>query len=210
MHGPQRTAYDEVMAFYREEEANFAELPAEELQPLHTLAASAVPYQGNVIPPAKAAVVRLRNILAEMLPAERAAALAKVDQYEGRISAHADFAKLGPQAQARVMGLSISARTDIGAARFVPGVRDRVQRYLDREYQEQLAMLTRLSELVGKPVPEGEDPAPVPTVQYVPASSLRPDCDLPYITTTGELETWIYALRTAAQIELAKGKRISL
>lgn len=210
MHGPQRTVYDEVMAFYREEAANFAELPAEELQPLHTLADSAMPYQGGVIPPAKAAVARLRGLLAEMLPAERTAALAKVDQYEARISAHSDFAKLDPQEQARVMELSASARADIGTARFVPGVRDRVQRYLDREYQEQLAMLTRLSEAAGKPIPEGDDAPPVPTVQYVPASSLRPDCDLPYITTTGELETWIYALRTAAQAELAKGKRISL
>ena len=34
MHGPQRVAYDEAIAFLREEEANFAELPSAEVQPL--------------------------------------------------------------------------------------------------------------------------------------------------------------------------------
>jgi len=67
MHSPQRGAFDDAIAFLREEEANFAEVPAAEVQPLRDLAASAHPYQGNEVPAAKAAVSKLRGILAAIL-----------------------------------------------------------------------------------------------------------------------------------------------
>lgn len=51
----QRTAYDEAITFLREEETNFAELPAEEVQPLRDLAASPHPFRGGGVPAAKAA-----------------------------------------------------------------------------------------------------------------------------------------------------------
>jgi len=38
MHGPQRKAYDEAIAFLREEEANFVELAPEETQLLRDMA----------------------------------------------------------------------------------------------------------------------------------------------------------------------------
>ena len=62
MHGPQRNAYDEAIAFLREEEANFVELPSEEAQPLRDLAASAHPYRGGAVPAAKTAVAKLRGL----------------------------------------------------------------------------------------------------------------------------------------------------
>ena len=69
MRGAQRVAYDESITFLREEEANFAEVPAIEVQPLRDLAASAHPYRGNGVPKAKAAVSKLRAILADLLKA---------------------------------------------------------------------------------------------------------------------------------------------
>ena len=63
MHGAQRTAYDEAISFLGTEEANFAELPPEEVKPLRDLAASAHPFRGNAVPSAKAAVARLGIVL---------------------------------------------------------------------------------------------------------------------------------------------------
>ena len=69
MRGAQRVAYDESITFLREEEANFAEVPAIEVQPRRDLAASAHPYRGNGVPKATAAVSKLRAILADLLKA---------------------------------------------------------------------------------------------------------------------------------------------
>jgi hypothetical protein len=56
----------------------------------------------------------------------------------------------------------------------------------------------------------GKPPPSAPPVRYTPASSLRPQCNLPFIATDAELDQWLAALRQAAQAELEKGKRISL
>jgi hypothetical protein len=71
MNGPQKAAYDEAIAFLREEEANFHDLPAEDVQPLRDLAQAAAPYRGNAVPHAKAAVNKIRTAIAELLEQER-------------------------------------------------------------------------------------------------------------------------------------------
>ena len=99
MHGPQRIAYDESMAFVHDEEANFAEVPAAEVQPLRDLAASVHPYRGGAVPAAKAATAKVRGLLAEMLQAERDLALATLDAQEIRLQGVGDFAALDEPAR---------------------------------------------------------------------------------------------------------------
>ena len=212
MHGPQRTAFDEAIAFLREEEANFAEVPSGEVQPLRDLAASAHPYRGNGVPTAKAAVTKLRRILADLLKAERDRALATVDTQQARLQTVADFALLNESGRAQVMALTVEARAAIQSARFVTGIRDRLQRYLTQDYPAQLALASRLA--APAPPPPGKPgdktlPPAIP-VRYTSATSLRPQCSLPYIATEADLDQWLAALRMAAQAELEKGNRISL
>jgi hypothetical protein len=146
MHGPQRTAYDEAIAFLREEEANFAELPATEVQPLRELAASARPYSGSILPAAKAAVTRLRELLAELLKAERETALETLRAQQVRLQAAEEFASLDESAWKQVLAPTVTAGAAIQSARFVTSIRDRLQRYNAQEYPAQLAMAARLSE----------------------------------------------------------------
>jgi hypothetical protein len=208
MHGPQRAAFDDAITFLREEEANFAEVPAVEVQPLRDLAASAHPYRGNAVPKAKAAVTKLRGILADLLKAERERALATVDTQSARLQAIEDFAALTEANRSQVLALTVEARAAIQSARFVTGIRDRLQRYLTQDYPAQLALLARL---VAPPAKPGGKPGDkTPPVRYTPATSLRPHCDLPFIATEADLEQWLAALRTAAQAELKNGNRISL
>jgi hypothetical protein len=208
MHGPQRAAFDDAITFLREEEANFAEVPAVEVQPLRDLAASAHPYRGNAVPKAKAAVTKLRGILADLLKAERERALATVDTQSARLQAIEDFAALTEANRSQVLALTVEARAAIQSARFVTGIRDLLQRYLTQDYPAQLALLARL---VAPPAKPGGKPGDkTPPVRYTPATSLRPHCDLPFIATEADLEQWLAALRTAAQAELKNGNRISL
>lgn len=208
MHGPQRAAFDDAITFLREEEANFAEVPVLEVQPLRDLAASAHPYRGNAVPKAKAAVTKLRDLLADLLKAERDRALANVDTQSARLQAIEDFATLTEANRTQVLALTVEARAAIQSARFVTGIRDRLQRYLAQDYPAQLALLARLA---APPAKTGGEPGDkTPPVRYTPATSLRPQCDLPYITTEADLDQWLAALRTAAQAELKNGNRISL
>jgi hypothetical protein len=212
MHGAQRVAYDESITFLREEEANFAEVPAIEVQPLRDLAASAHPYRGNGVPKAKAAVSRLRAILADLLTAERDRALATLDTQQARLQAVEDFALLNESSRTQVLALTVEARAAIQTARFVTGIRDRLQRYLTQDYPAQLALASRLAAPAPQPPgkPGDKPPSPTPPIHYTSASSLRPQCDLPYIANETDLDQWLAALRAAAQAELKKGNRISL
>ncbi|MCF7788313.1 MAG: BREX system P-loop protein BrxC [Prosthecobacter sp.] len=212
MHGPQRNAFDEAITFLREEEANFAEVPAAEVQPLRDLAASLHPYRGNGVPSAKAAVTKLRGILADLLKAEREQALATLDTQQARLQAVEDFTALDESGRTQVLALTHAAREAIQSARFVTGIRDRLQRYLTQDYPAQLALASRLAAPIPTPPakPGDKTPPSPPPVRYTSATSLRPQCNLPYIASESDLDQWLAALRTAAQAELEKGNRISL
>jgi len=212
MHGPQHVAYDEAIAFLREEEANFAEVPAAAVQPLRDLAASAHPYRGNTLPSARVAVSKLRDLLAELLQAEREQALATLDAQQARLQAAEDFTSLEESARQQVMAPSIAARKAIQTDRFVPGIRDRLQRSSTQDYPAQLALASRLAVSLTPPNGKTGDqatPPPVP-VSYTPATSLRPQCSLSYLASEADLDSWLTALRAVASEELKKGNRISL
>jgi hypothetical protein len=212
MHGAQRAAFDNAIAFLREEEANFAEVPAVEVQPLRDLAASAYPYRGNGVPAAKAAVAKVRILLADLLKTERVLATSTMDAQAARLQATEDFAKLDEPGRTQVMAFTLAAREAIHSARFVTGIRDRLQRYLTQDYPAQLALASRLAAPATQPPgkPGDKTPPPTPPVRYTSATSLRPQCSLPYIATEADLDQWLAALRAAAKVELEKGNRISL
>lgn len=215
MHGAQRKAYDEAIGFLREEEANFAELPPAEAQPLRELASSAHPYRGNVVANAKSTATQLRGKLDELLKTEREKALAILAEQESRLRSIEDFALLDESARGQALATSQSVRRAIESTRFVASIRDQIQRYLAEGYPAQLALAAKLAaqararaaspELAGSP-----ESAPAPQVQYTPIGSLRPQCSLNFIATQADLEQWLDALRRAAQAELDKGHRISL
>jgi hypothetical protein len=212
MHGAQRTAYDEAVAFLREEEANFAELSPSEVQPLRDLAASAHPYKGSTVPAAKSAVSKLRGLIADLLKSERELANATLSAYGDRLRTIEDFASLDEPAREQVLAPTSAARSAIQSARFVTGIRDRLQRYITYDYPAQLSLAARLAAPAPHPAETAnKEAASAPTlIRYTTAASLLPNCGLAYIATEAELDRWLAALRLAAQAELDKGNRISL
>jgi hypothetical protein len=212
MHGPQRRAYDEVLTFYRTEEANFGEIDASELEPLQLLDVSQAPFRGTVLPNAKAAVARIRSLIDAQLDAERATANATLDQREAQLRSVEDFIKLDPQGQTSVLAKTNEAREAIASARFVSSIRDRLSRYTSQEYPTQLALAARLAAPPAVVDPAGNEPAQpdIPEPRYVSVGALKVSCPLPFIANETELDEWLNALRKAVAEELSKGNRISL
>lgn len=210
MHGPQRQTYDEVIAFYREEEANFNEIDTSELAPLKALSESDAPFRGAVLPGAKAAVARVRGLIDEKLTAERAAAAATFDAREAQLRAIDDFGKLDAAAQGQVLEKLAEARSAIAAARFISAIRERVSRYTTQDYPEQLAMTARLVTPPDNPQPGDEEVEPAIQPRYIPLRGVKVASNLPYIATETELDQWLAEFRKAMATELAKGNRISL
>jgi hypothetical protein len=209
MNGAQRPVYDDVTAFLREEAANFAEIPAAGILPLRTLAGSPTPYRGNAVPAAKAAAECVRGQIAEALRAAREAANRTLSDSIGKVEASADFASLPEPARQQVRALAEPARDAIQSERFVSAVRDTLNRYLTVDYPSQLALASRLAAEARGTYGSGNNP-PQPTVRYVPAASLRPQCPLTYVASESDLDQWLAALRTTAKAELDQGHRISL
>lgn len=215
MHGAQRVAYDEVMGFYNEQQANFAAIPKAEVLPLLALVASAHPFRGNVVPAAKAVIPGLRGQIAEVLNAARAEALRTLDDHEARIRATGEFEAIDEPLREQVFTATAAARTAIQEERFVASVHQRVQRYGADEYPAQLALVARLAIPAPKAarLPTGGTApvrTPAPPVKYTASTSLRPKCKLAYIATKADLDEWLEALREAAQAELDHGHRITL
>ena len=211
MNGQQRVTYDEAIAFHREEEANFAELPSAELEPLRQLAGSTAPFRGSVVPQAKAAVAKIRSTIETRLATEREAALAEIERQEARVKELPQFAALGADQQQQVLSKSHNAREAIQGARFISSVRDRLHSYGSTDYPAQLSLATSL----GKPTSKYEEGAPTGTSvkdepTYIPVTRLRPKCALPYLASEDDVKVWIESLRKTALEEVHKGNRITL
>jgi hypothetical protein len=214
MAGAQRAAYDEAIAYLREEEANFADLPAPVVQPLRDLAASSSPYRGTVLPTARTALTQLRAEIGKRLETERTTGLSVLDERETQLRATPEFQSLPEGSVQQVLHLTHEARRTINEARFVPAIRDRVSRYTSRDFPAQLELASRLAAALkapapGKPTGKLNEPAPKEP-SYVAASSLRVSCGLSYLATEADLDKWLAALRAKAAEELARGNRISL
>lgn len=212
MHGPQRTVYDDAIAFLREESANFLDTPPADLKPVHDLAVSLHPYRGNGVPAARIAVTKLRGYISDMLVEERERAESKLNDCVSRLQTIPDFVALDASAQEQVLALSHEALSTIQTERFAPSIRDRLSRYTTREYPAQLALASRLAVERNKPAPGAKQDTtpPAAPVHYTPAASLRPQCGLTFISTEAELDQWLAALKKTAQSELDQGNRISL
>lgn len=202
MHGAQRQAYDQVISFYREQQANFAEVSPEDLEPLQLLIHSEQPFTGDILPNARAAVAKLRKVIEQKLVQARETALKSLENRQTQIKKIENFPKLSKDDQERVLAASEKARSEISVDGFVSSIHDRIFRYSNREYPEQLAVAERLA---GGKGPDGQTEP-----QYIPVGAIRAACSLPYISTEEDLNEWLAALRKAALAELNKGKRISL
>jgi hypothetical protein len=202
LKGNQKTVFDQVRAFEARYGEEFADLPAEHVQPLQSLLASDRPFAGGLIPQANNAMTALQALLSERLQQVQTEALEQIKAQEQRLTATADFQKLEQEQQEQVLAATTRAKADVQAASQPGRVLMRVNRYRSEEVPKQLQRMAALT--------APHDINPVPPITVVAASALKADCPLSQITNEAELGQWLEALGGAARRELDQGHRISL
>jgi hypothetical protein len=202
LKGNQKTVFDQVKAFEARYGEEFADLPAEQVQPLQNLLASDRPFAGGLIPQANNAMTALQGLLSERLQQVQTEALAQINAQEHRLKATSDFQKLERDQQEQVLAATTRAKADVQAASQPGRVLMRVNRYRAEEVPKQLQ---RMAALTAPP-----EAATATAITVVAASALKVDCPLSQITNESELQQWLEALGAAARRELDQGHRISL
>lgn len=202
LNGNQRAVYDQVRAFEARYGDEFADLPADLVQPLQLLLSSDKPYAGGLIPQANTAMVELQKQLDTRLQQAQAEALQQINDQEARLKADQAFQKLDSQQQQEVLRPTTAAKADVQAATKPGTALLRLNRYRTDDVPKQLQ---RIAALAAPP-----DSPPTSVAKVVPASALKPNCPLSQISNGAELQQWLEALRSAAQNELNQGHRISL
>jgi hypothetical protein len=202
LNGNQKAVYDQVRAFETRYGDEFADLPADLVQPLRALLSSEKPYAGGLIPQANNAMAELQKQLETRLQQAQANALQQITEQEERLKADADFQKLDEEQQAQVLAPTAQAKADVQAASKPGTALLRLNRYRAEEVPKQLQRMAALS--------APKDAPPPAAIKVIPALSLKVSCPMSQITNSAELQQWLDALRAAAQAELDQGHRISL
>jgi hypothetical protein len=202
LNGNQKALYDQVKAFETRYGDEFADLPADLVQPLRALLSSEKPYAGGLIPQANNAMVELQKQLETRLQLAQAVALQQITEQEERLKADTDFQKLDAEQQAQVLAPTAQAKADVQGASKPGTALLRLNRYRADEVPKQLQRMAALA--------APKDAQTSPAIKVVAASSLKVNCPLSQITNSAELQQWLDALRAAAQAELDQGHRISL
>jgi hypothetical protein len=207
MHGSQKKTYDDVIAFLKEEVANFAEVPPDDFAPLNVLRESLAPFRGGLIPDAKKTVERIRGIIGKRLDDERKKALDSIAGQKSKLENTSDFSKLSPAQKEQVMLVYEDAYSAVNSNRFISAIRDRVETYRTKDFPSQLGLV---SQLIQDASQKGKGGKPQPKQEFVSVSRLKSDCGLPYISCEEDIDKWLAGLRKSAVAELKKGNRISL
>jgi len=202
LNGNQKAVYDQVRAFETRYGDEFADLPADLVQPIRALLSSEKPYAGGLIPQANNAMAELQKQLEQRLQQVQADALQQITEQEERFKADADFQKLDAEQQAQVLAPTSRVRADVQAASKPGTALLRLNRYRAEEVPKQLQRMAALAAPKDAPTPAA--------IKVIAASSLKVNCPLSQITSTAELQEWLDALCAAAQAELDQGHRISL
>ena len=202
LNGNQKAVYDQVRLFETRYGDEFADLPADLVQPLRAVLDSDKPYAGGLIPQANSAMAELHKQLEQRLQQAQADALRQINEQEERLKADGDFQKLNADQQAQVLAPTAAAKADVQNARKPGTAVLRLNRYRADEVPKQLQQMATLAAPPDAPAPAA--------ITVVAASALKVSCPLSQITNSAELQQWLEALRAAAQAELDQGHRISL
>lgn len=202
--GQKRVIYDDVSRFLHDQEANFAELPGEDVKSLRAIIDSPTSYKGNALQQAKSLLDSLRAKVASVVDTARADARTRLQQALDGVQAAPEFADLDEAEKKSVLLPMRNAIERIDKEPLAPVVRQLAERtqseILPRQLQE-------VSAIAAKKKGPGSG---APAVQYIAARSIPVAFAKGVIETQTDLDTYLAAVGKAYAAELENHKRITL
>ena len=201
--GAQRGLYDDAAQLVRDNRDNEPYLPAGQIEAVEALLADLRVFRGSGITKLKATADALRTAADHVVQAERARAVAAVNERWRQVTSSAAYADATEQARDTAERTVANTLRALDVASTVPVIRQRANGFEERGYPAIVNALEagrRLAEGGAAPTPV----TPVVHIRTLPAPGAR------VLATAADVDAYLAELRGILAQALAEGKRVSL
>lgn len=196
----QKSIYDEISGFIKEQEPNFNYLDSGKLKELQDGFADPDIYKGNRIQQLKIKYDILKDKLVRLITDERSKASQIIEQYQTDLNNDPDFIDAESGIKDAVIGIFERAKTKITETRIIAVIKDIINRFNDVDYPE-------IIRLIHVKQDEGIPEKPRIKVQI---KSIRISYPSDEISSEAELRSYMQAMNQALLREIKKGNIVSL
>lgn len=215
MNGPQKAIYDDARSWLDQQSANLEDVGDDKAADIRAVLADPNCFKGNAIQQMKAKLDALKAEVNERVAAERAAALAEVDEVRDKLRALPEYAALTGSGRQAIETDLAGVRGAIDTSSLIAVIRNRVNGFKTSTYPTLLDRVTAAAAPGGHEQPGGfsnggQEPFTPPPTMYVAASTLRVAYDKAFLADERDVDAYITSLRTMLMAEIQAGKRITV
>jgi hypothetical protein len=196
----QKSIYEEIKSFIRDQEPNFSYLDSGKLKELLDGFADAEIYKGNRIQQLKIKYDILKDKLDRLIADERSNAAQMIEQCQIEIDQDPDYVAAESSIKDAVIGMFERAKTKITETRIIAVIKDIINRFNDVDYPEIIRLIHAKHD-------EGIPEKPRIRIQI---KSIKISYPSDEISSEAELRSFIQAINQAMLREIKKGNIIDI
>jgi len=196
----QKSIYDEISGFIRDQEPNFNYLDSSKLKELLDGFADPDIYKGNRIQQLKIKYDILKDKLDRLITAQRSTTTQIVEQWQIEIGHDPDFIAVESGVKDEVIGVFESVKARIAETRIIAVIKDIINRFNDVDYPEIIRLIHAKHD-------EGIPEKPRIRIQI---KSIKISYPSDEISSEAELRSFIQAINQAMLREIKKGNIIDI
>lgn len=207
MHGEHKKLYDEARDFLQSQQTNLQELQKEEVEQLQRIVSDAACFKGDAMRQTKTLVESLKQEIADKLSEERRKAKEEALRLRNTIQEAPEYAKLAAERKEEIAAEFSMLNENLESAHLAAVIRDQIVRFRNSSVPEILQSLVPRLE----PKRDGEaGGTPAEAIQIVSRRDIEAGIDKRWLTSEGDIEAYLEALRAAYVKAIQDGKRIQL
>lgn len=223
MSGSLKDLYDESRKFLQTQEANFIDMPGDEVSQLQTILDNPKCYSGDLMHQAKTLMDSLRSSISARLLEERQKASETVHSLKTRLCGMDEYSKLPANHQQELSQAFDRFVQSIERQAIIAVIRDQLRRFEETDYPDILSKIASWSQpepepepiaagagLVCEPTPGKAKQRPQGKIEYVSSRSLHVDFDKAWLASDKDVDKYLAALRESIMKEIANGKRVQI
>jgi hypothetical protein len=205
IHGQQGKIYLDLQHFFNDHRANLTDIAPSDAARLNEFLRSESPYRGSSLQQAKALKDSMESEVVECLETERKTVIGTIQRMVANIETFDGFEALNEQEKKRLFINSENTIEEIKHANILAVIRDKLSRYSNEGYQNQIQILNELNDAKNKAKGVEE-----PTRKYIPSNAVEIQYPKRSIESETDLNEYLDAIRTAYLGELKQNRKITL